>query len=180
MKEIILGITGSIAAYKAADIANQLTKSNILVHTIMTNSATRFITPLTLQTLTKNRVYTDMFEEIYYPDVRHISLAQRADCCVIAPATANIIGKLASGIADDMLSTVVMAIQKKPIIICPAMNTAMYENPVTQDNIRKLTAYGYGFVEPKESLLACGDTGKGALADIDTIIKIVQETIGEA
>ena len=179
MKEIILGITGSIAAYKAAEIANQLTKSNILVHTIMTDSSMKFITPLTLQTLTKNKVYTDMFEEIYYPDVRHISLAQKADCCVIAPATANIIGKIASGIADDMLSTVVMAVKNKPIIICPAMNTAMYENPITQDNIKKLAAYGYDFVEPKESLLACGDTGKGALADIDTIITAVKKAIGE-
>jgi phosphopantothenoylcysteine decarboxylase/phosphopantothenoylcysteine decarboxylase/phosphopantothenate--cysteine ligase len=179
MKEIILGITGSIAAYKAAEIANQLTKSAISVHTIMTDSSTKFITPLTLQTLTKNRVYTDMFEEIYYPDVRHISLAQRADCCIIAPATANIIGKIASGIADDMLSTVVMAIQDKPIIICPAMNTAMFENPITQDNIRKLKSYGYQFVEPKESHLACGDVGKGALADVETIITAVKKAIGE-
>jgi phosphopantothenoylcysteine decarboxylase len=179
MKEIILGITGSIAAYKAAELANQLTKSNILVHTIMTDSAMKFITPLTLQTLTKNRVYTNMFEEIYYPDVRHISLAQRADCCIIAPATANVIGKLASGIADDMLTTVVMAVKNKPIIICPAMNTAMYENPITQDNMKKLSAYGYDFVEPKESLLACGDTGKGALADIDTIIAAVLKAVGE-
>lgn len=179
MKEIILGITGSIAAYKAAEIANQLTKSNITVHTIMTDSATKFITPLTLQTLTKNRVYTDMFEEIYYPDVRHISLAQRADCCIIAPATANIIGKIASGIADDMLSTVVMAIKDKPIIICPAMNTAMFENPITQNNIRKLKSYSYQFVEPKESHLACGDVGKGALADVETIITAVKKAIGE-
>lgn len=177
MKEIILGITGSIAAYKAADIANQLTKSNIVVHTIMTNSATKFITPLTLQTLTRNKVYTDMFEEIYYPDVRHISLAQKADCCIIAPATANIIGKIASGIADDMLSTVVMACKDIPIIICPAMNTAMYENQITQDNIKKLMSYGYQFVEPKESLLACGDIGKGALADIETIISKVKNVI---
>ncbi|MGB8450725.1 MAG: phosphopantothenoylcysteine decarboxylase [Anaerocolumna sp.] len=180
MKEIILGITGSIAAYKAADIANQLTKCNLLVHTIMTTSATKFITPLTLQTLTKNKVYTDMFEEIYYPDVRHISLAQKADCCVIAPATANIIGKLASGIADDMLSTVVMAIRNKPVIICPAMNTAMYENPVTQNNIEKLRSYGYQFVDPKEALLACGDIGKGALAEVGTIVTAIQKTIGEA
>ncbi len=179
MKEIILGITGSIAAYKSADIANQLAKSNIMVHTIMTNSATKFITPLTLQTLTKNKVYTDMFEEIYYPDVRHISLAQRADCCIVAPATANIIGKIASGIADDMLSTVIMAIKNKPIIICPAMNTAMYENTITQENIKKLKNYGYQFVEPKESLLACGDIGKGALADVDTIIMAVKKAVGE-
>ncbi|SHO47668.1 flavoprotein [Anaerocolumna xylanovorans] len=179
MREILLGITGSIAAYKAADIANQLTRSNMAVHTIMTKSATRFITPLTIQTLTKNRVYTDMFEEVYYPDVRHISLAQKVDCCVIAPATANIIGKIASGIADDMLSTVVMAIKNKPVIICPAMNTAMYENPVTQNNIKKLESYGYRFVEPKESLLACGDIGKGALADVDVIITAIKEAIGE-
>lgn len=179
MKEIVLGITGSIAAYKAADIANQLTKSNILVHTIMTSSATKFITPLTLQTLTKNKVYTDMFEEIFYPDVRHISLAQKTDCCVIAPATANIIGKLASGIADDLLTTVVMAIKDKPVIICPAMNTAMYENPITQRNIQTLISYGYRIVEPKEAVLACGDTGKGALADIDTIITAIKQAIGE-
>jgi phosphopantothenoylcysteine decarboxylase len=179
MKEIILGVTGSIAAYKAADIANQLTKSGIIVHTIMTNSASKFISPLTFQTLTKNKVYTDMFEEIYYPDVRHISLAQKADCFLIAPATANIIGKIASGVADDMLSTVVMAIKNKPIIICPAMNTAMYENQITQNNINKLMTYGYQFVEPKESLLACGDIGKGALADIDTIIASVKKAIGE-
>jgi phosphopantothenoylcysteine decarboxylase/phosphopantothenoylcysteine decarboxylase/phosphopantothenate--cysteine ligase len=178
MKEVILGITGSIAAYKAADIANQLTKSNITVHAIMTASAAEFITPLTLQTLTKNKVYTDMFEAINYPDVRHISLAQRADCCLIAPATANIIGKLASGIADDMLSTVVMAVKDKPIIICPAMNTAMYENRITQDNIQKLRAYGYSFVEPKEAYLACGDMGKGALADIETIVAAVKNAIG--
>lgn len=179
MKEIILGVTGSIAAYKAADIANQLTKSGIIVHTIMTNSASKFITPLTFQTLTKNKVYTDMFEEIYYPDVRHISLAQKADCLLIAPATANIIGKIASGVGDDMLSTVVMAIKNKPIIICPAMNTAMYENQITQNNINKLMTYGYQFVEPKESLLACGDLGKGALADIDTIISSVKKAIGD-
>jgi phosphopantothenoylcysteine decarboxylase/phosphopantothenoylcysteine decarboxylase/phosphopantothenate--cysteine ligase len=179
MKEIILGITGSIAAYKAADLANQLTKSQVLVHTIMTSSGTKFITPLTLQTLTKNKVYTDMFEEIYYPDVRHISLAQKADCCVIAPATANIIGKLASGIADDMLSTVVMAVRNKPVIICPAMNTAMYENPITRNNIEILKSYGYLFVEPKEALLACGDLGKGALADVETIVAYIKKVLQE-
>lgn len=179
MKEILLGITGSIAAYKAADIANQLTKSGIMVHTIMTAAATKFITPLTLQTLTKNKVYTDMFEQIVYTDVRHISLAQKADCCVIAPATANLIGKLASGIADDMLSTVVMAIKNKPIIICPAMNTAMYENPITQSNLEKLRSFGYQFVEPKEARLACGDLGKGALAEVENIVATVKQAIGE-
>jgi phosphopantothenoylcysteine decarboxylase/phosphopantothenoylcysteine decarboxylase/phosphopantothenate--cysteine ligase len=179
VKEILLGVTGSIAAYKAADIANILTKNQISVHTIMTRAGTRFIAPLTFQTLTKNRVYTDMFEEVFYEDVRHISLAKKADCCVIAPATANIIGKLASGVADDMLTTVVMAIRNKPILICPAMNTAMYENPVTQDNIRKLRDFGYQFVEPKESLLACGDLGKGALADVSVIVAAVGKALEE-
>lgn len=173
MKEVLLGVTGSIAAYKAADIANQLTKANKNVNTIMTKAATQFITPLTFESLTKNKVYTDMFDDTYYPDVRHISLAKRVDCVVIAPATANIIGKIASGIADDMLSTVIMAVRDKPVIICPAMNTAMYENPITQSNIEKLRALGYRFVEPKEALLACGDLGKGALADVDTIITAI-------
>jgi phosphopantothenoylcysteine decarboxylase/phosphopantothenoylcysteine decarboxylase/phosphopantothenate--cysteine ligase len=118
-----------------------------------------------------------MFEEVIHHDIRHISLAQKADCFVIAPATANIIGKIASGIADDMLSTVVMAVKNKPMIICPAMNTAMYENPVTQDNMNKLQRYGYQFVEPKESLLACGDLGKGALADVESIIAAIQAAI---
>ena len=175
MKTILLGITGSIAAYKAADIANILTKSGYSVHVIMTEAATKFISPLTLQTLSKNKVETDMFEEFNYSEVNHISLAKKADLCLIAPATANIIGKLASGIADDMLSTVVMAIRGKPIVIAPAMNTAMYENPVTQRNIQSLKEFGYNFIEPMAALLACGDLGKGALADVDTIINTVKE-----
>ena len=175
MKNILLGITGSIAAYKAADIANILTKNGYSVHVIMTDAATKFISPLTLQTLTKNKVETDMFEEFNYSEVNHISLAKKADLCLIAPATANIIGKLACGIADDMLSTVTMAISGKPIVIAPAMNTAMYENPVTQRNIQTLKEYGYHFIEPKEAILACGDLGKGALADVDTIINKVKE-----
>lgn len=175
MNDIILGVTGSIAAYKAAEIASQLTKNQISVHTIMTKSAERFIAPLTFQTLTKNKVHTEMFESNFSPDVQHISLAQRAQCCMIAPATANVIGKIASGIADDMLSTVVMAIKDKPIIICPAMNTAMYENQIVKGNISKLIDLGYIFVEPKEALLACGDLGKGALADIEVIIETVKK-----
>jgi len=177
MKEVVLGVTGSIAAYKAADIINLLVKDSISVHVIMTDAATQFIAPLTFQTLTKNKVYVDMFEKIAYNDVRHISLAQRADCCVIAPATANIIGKIASGIADDMLSTVVMAVRDKPVIICPAMNTAMYENQITQDNIAKLKCYGYQFIDPRESILACGDLGKGALADINVIAAAIKAAI---
>lgn len=179
MKEVILGVTGSIAAYKAAEIANLLVKSNINVHVIMTKASTKFIAPLTFQTLTKNKVYLDMFEEVYYSDVRHISLAQKADCFVIAPATANMIGKVACGIADDMLSTVIMAVQKKPIVICPAMNTAMYENAITQNNIKKLQDIGCQIVEPKESRLACGDLGKGALADVERIVASIKNAVGD-
>jgi phosphopantothenoylcysteine decarboxylase/phosphopantothenoylcysteine decarboxylase/phosphopantothenate--cysteine ligase len=174
MKNLLLGVTGSIAAYKAADIANIFTKSGFAVRVVMTRAAAEFITPLTLQTLSRNKVYSDLFEPFAYEDVRHISLARQADLCLIAPATANIIGKIAAGIADDMLSTVLMAVRGVPVVICPAMNTAMYENPVTQGNIQKLRSLGYHFVEPRESLLACGDLGKGALADVETIVAEVK------
>jgi len=174
LKNIILGVTGSIAAYKAADISNILTKHGYNVDVILTKSAREFITPLTFQALTKNRVYFDMFEEFTPSEIKHISLAKKADLCLIAPATANIIGKLASGIADDMLTTVIMALNNVPIYICPAMNTNMYNNAIVQRNINTLTEYGYYFVEPKEGLLACGDMGKGALADVDTIINTVE------
>ena len=174
MKNILLGVTGSIAAYKAVELANTLTKTGSSVKVIMTRSAMEFITPLTFQTITKHKVYTELFEPFAYEDVRHISLAQEADLLLIAPATANIIGKLAGGIADDMLTTVAMAVTA-PKIICPAMNTAMYENVITQGNINKLEAAGYIFMEPKESMLACGDVGKGAMADIDTIISKINE-----
>ncbi|MDR3201039.1 MAG: phosphopantothenoylcysteine decarboxylase [Spirochaetales bacterium] len=178
MKNIILGITGSIAAYKGADLANLLTKNGYSVHVIMSAGAQKFITPLTFQTLTKNKVYTDMFDEAFYEDVRHISLAQKANLALIAPASANIIGKIASGIADDMLTTVIMALQKTPVLICPAMNTAMYENPIVQENIKKLSGLGYVFIESREARLACGDLGKGALADIQTIFEKAKELAG--
>jgi phosphopantothenoylcysteine decarboxylase/phosphopantothenoylcysteine decarboxylase/phosphopantothenate--cysteine ligase len=177
MSNILLGVTGSIAAYKAAEIANRLTKNGHSVQTIMTASACRFVTPLTFQTLTKHKVYTGLFEEISYEDVRHISLAKNADLALLAPATANIIGKLASGIADDMLSTVLLAIQNKPVVICPAMNTAMYEHPAMRRNLETLKSWGFFIVEPKESLLACGDTGKGALANIETILDTVENVL---
>ncbi len=175
MKNIILGVTGSIAAYKAADISNILTKHGYNVEVIMTKSAAEFVTPLTFQSLTKNKVYTNMFEEITPSVIKHISLAKKADLCLIAPASANIIGKLANGIADDMLSTVVMAMNNVPVYICPAMNTNMYINPIVQKNITFLAECGYRFIEPKEDVLACGDIGKGALADVDTIIGTVEE-----
>ena len=174
MKNIVLRVTGSIAAYKAADITNILTKLGYNVDVIMTKSAMEFITPLTLQTLSKNRVYSDMFQLEYPREVKHISLSQKADLFLIAPATANIIGKLANGIADDMLSTNALSMKGIPMLIAPAMNTRMYENPFVQDNIDKLKKYGYQIIEPKEARLACGDTGKGALADVDEIISIVQ------
>ena len=177
MKNIILGVTGSIAAYKAAEIARLFTKKGIQVEVIMTNGATKFITPLTFRTLTQNKVYTDVFQDDFPNEVKHISLAQNADVVLIAPATANMIGKIASGIGDDMLSTTVLAIKDKPVFIAPAMNTNMWENPIVQENIIKLKKYGYHFIEPKESLLACGTTGIGALADVDKIIGVVTSTM---
>ena len=174
MKNIVLGITGSIAAYKAADLVNTLTKKGYNVDVIMTKNSTEFITPLTIETLSKNQVHTDSFIRTGDFDVDHIGLAKKADIFIIAPASANIIGKIASGIADDLLSTTVMAVRDKPIVICPAMNTNMYENPIVQENISKLSDLGYLFIEPRESVLACGDIGKGALADLDTIIDFIE------
>ena len=172
---IVLGVTGSIAAYKAADIISRLINLGLNIDVILTDSGSKIITPLTLQTLSKNKVYMDMFEEITPKEVKHISLAEKADLMLIAPATANIIGKIANGIADDFLSTVVMAAANTtPVYIAPAMNTNMYENPIIQANIEKLRSYGYRFIEPKESLLACGTVGKGALADVDDIIKVIE------
>jgi phosphopantothenoylcysteine decarboxylase/phosphopantothenoylcysteine decarboxylase/phosphopantothenate--cysteine ligase len=179
MKNILLGITGSIAAYKGAEIASALVKKGCSVRVIMTRSAREFVSPLTFQTLTKHKVYTEMFDGYACEDVRHIELAKGCDLALIAPATANIIGKLASGIADDMLSTVFMAVQNKPRVICPAMNTAMYGHPATTRNIETLKSWGYTFVEPKEALLACGDTGKGALANVDDIVRAVLAELTE-
>lgn len=179
MKNIVLGVTGSIAAYKSADIANALTKAGHNVDVIMTKAGMEFITPLTLQTLTKNRVYTDMFQLEYPREVKHISLSKKADLFLIAPATANIIGKLANGVADDMLTSVSLAMKDIPMLIAPAMNTRMYENLMVQENIAKLIKHGYQFIEPREARLADGDLGKGALADVETILNIVTEILEE-
>lgn len=173
MKNIILGVTGSIAAYKAAEIAHQFFKYGYHVEVIMTNGATQFVTPLTFRTLTQNRVYTDVFQDDFPNEVKHISLARKADAVLIAPATANIIGKIAGGIGDDMLSTTILAVRDKPVLIAPAMNTNMWENPIVQENITKLKKYGYQFIKPKESLLACGTFGNGALAGVEDIVKAV-------
>jgi phosphopantothenoylcysteine decarboxylase/phosphopantothenate--cysteine ligase len=168
----VLGVTGGIAVYKAADVVSRLRKLGINVNVIMTKSAQEFVQPLTFQSLSQNYVVTDMFDEPKTWDVEHISLAQKADLFLIAPATANVIGKIAFGIADDMLTTTVMA-TKAPVLVAPAMNTNMYENPIVQDNIRKLEAMGYTFIEPAAGRLACGDYGKGKLADPEVIVEEV-------
>ncbi|MDR0922549.1 MAG: phosphopantothenoylcysteine decarboxylase [Lactobacillales bacterium] len=173
-KTILLGVTGSISAYKAADIANRLTKQDYNVEVIMTKSATEFITPLTLQVLSKNVVHTDVMAEPDVKKVNHIELAKQADLFLVAPASANIIGKLANGIADDLLSTIALALpEDTPKLIAPAMNTQMYANPIFQRNLATLLELDYEEIEPRIALLACGDLGKGALADIDLIVKIV-------
>ncbi len=177
MKNIILGVTGSIAAYKAADIANILTKEGNSVNVIMTKAATEFITPLTFRTLTKNKVYTQMFEDDNPSEVAHIALAERADLALIAPASADIMAKAAAGIADDMLTAVLLALRDKPVVFCPAMNTNMYENPVTQRNIRILHDMGHHFVEPREAMLACGTVGRGALAENNVILEAVRKLL---
>ena len=171
-KNIVLGVTGGIAAYKACGLVSALKKQNAEVDVIMTRSACEFVSPLTFRALSGREVTTSTFQEPERYEINHISLAQKADVFVIAPATANIIGKIASGIADDMLSTTVMA-TKAPCVIAPAMNTAMYENPIVQENINKLTSLGYIFVPPVESRLACGTYGKGALADTADILDAV-------
>ena len=171
-KKIVLGITGGIAAYKAAELVRALIKTGAQVKVIMTKNAQEFITPLTMQTLSQNRVYTDMFVPADKFDMAHIELAEFADAFVIAPATANIIGKIASGIGDDLLSTTIMA-QDKPTLICPAMNDKMLANPVVQENITKLQKLGYVFMESAEGELACKTKGKGRLPDIEDIVEAI-------
>ncbi|MDR0435371.1 MAG: phosphopantothenoylcysteine decarboxylase [Propionibacteriaceae bacterium] len=177
MSRILLGVTGSIAAYKAADLTHHLTKDAHQVDVVMTKAAAEFITPLTLRTLSGRPVYGyDQFADAY-DDVRHISMARDADVAVIAPASANIIGKLASGLADDHLTTVFTALRDQPRLIAPAMNTYMYQNPIVQQNLAKLVDYGWELIEPTEALLACGDIGKGALPPIAVIIQRIYENL---
>ena len=171
MKKILLGVTGSISAYKSADLTSQFVKSGVQVDVIMSQSSTHFITPLTLQSLSKRAVHTDVMQESNPQVINHIELAKQADLFLIAPATANIIGKLANGIADDLLSTVAMAL--------PVGTPKLIQNPITQRNLETLRSVGYQEIEPRESLLACGDFGKGALADIQTIIEQVMLTLNE-
>ncbi|MCL0094899.1 bifunctional phosphopantothenoylcysteine decarboxylase/phosphopantothenate--cysteine ligase CoaBC [Dehalococcoidales bacterium] len=178
-KTIILGITGSIAAYKAADIASKLTQAGAKVEVIMTESATKFITPLTLGSITAKPIVTEMFELTTEFSIEHVALAEVADVVVIAPATANTIAKLAAGIADDMLTCTVLA-TKAPIIIAPAMHTDMFRNPITQDNLNKLKARGFTIVDPEYGRLASGKMGLGRLAEVDKIITTIKQVLGKS
>ena len=171
-KTIIVGVTGGIAAYKACDIVSKLKKLNANIHVIMTESACEFVKPMTFQTLSNNFVINDMFKEPKTWEVEHIELAKKADAFLIVPATANFIGKLAAGIADDMLTTTVMA-TRAPVIIAPAMNTNMYTNRIVQANMDKLGDLGYRFIDPASGRLACGDIGAGKLADVDDILAFI-------
>ena len=171
-KCVILGVTGGIAAYKMASVASGLRKAGAEVHVIMTQNATEFITPLTFETLTNHRCVVDTFARDFQYDVAHISLAKAADLILIAPATANVIAKLANGIADDMLTTTVLAARCKKLV-APAMNTAMLENPITQDNLQKLRHYGFGIIEPAVGMLACKDVGSGKLPEPETLLDCI-------
>lgn len=175
-KKIVLGVTGGIAAYKAVDIVSRLRKMCANVDVIMTKSATEFVTPLTFQSLSQNHVTVDMFEKPKTWDIEHISLAQKADLFLIAPATANIISKVVNGIADDMLSTTIMATKAK-VVFAPAMNTNMYTNPILKDNIEKLKGLGYEFIKPGKGRLACGDYGEGKMAEPSDIVEYVVNSL---
>lgn len=167
-KNVVLGVCGGIAAYKSLDLVSKLVKNNIDVDVVMTKNACEFINPLSFQSISKNPVTYSMFKEPTSWDIKHISLAKKADVVAIVPATANIIGKIASGIADDILTTTVMATQAQ-VMIAPAMNTNMYKNIIVQDNIKKLKKYNYKFIEPQSGRLACGDIGIGKLASVEYI-----------
>lgn len=175
-KTILLGVSGSIAAYKAAALASALVKQNAAVHVLMTRNATEFITPMTFESLTHNRCVVDTFDRSFEFKIGHISLAKRADLCVIAPASANVLAKLAHGLADDMLTTTALAC-RCPKIAAPAMNTGMYENPVTQDNLRILKEYGWQIAEPAAGRLACGDVGAGKMLEPDVLVELIMQAI---
>lgn len=175
-KTVVLGVSGGIAAFKAAQLTSDLIKKGYDVEVIMTSNATEFITPLTFESLTKHNVMVSTFEKVADRSVKHISIAQRADIFVIVPATANVIAKIVHGIADDMLTTTFLAAHCKKMI-CPAMNTGMYENPITQKNMNTCRDLGYEIIEPEIGYLACGDTGKGKLADIHVIMQHIEDAL---
>ena len=175
-KTIVLGITGGIAAYKMPNVAHALAKAGANVHVLMTKNATEFITPLVFETLTNNRCIVDTFDRNFQYDVAHVSLANAADLMLIAPATANVIAKLAHGLADDMLTTVTLA-ARCPKLVAPAMNTHMLENPITQDNLKTLEHYGFTVIPSESGVLACKDVGSGRLPKEDVLIEYILHTI---
>ncbi|MEM7008649.1 MAG: bifunctional phosphopantothenoylcysteine decarboxylase/phosphopantothenate--cysteine ligase CoaBC, partial [Thermodesulfobacteriota bacterium] len=175
-KNVIVGVTGGIAAYKSCELVRGLVKKSAGVQVVMTKNATEFITPLTLQTLSGNKVAINTFDLEWESEIGHITLADSADLMVVAPATASFIGKVANGIADSLLSTIILA-TKAPIILCPAMNVNMYENPAVQENLEKLKDRGFIIMEPGEGELACGWEGKGRLPDIDVILSEIEKTL---
>lgn len=175
-KTVVLGVTGSIAAYKIANLASMLVKQHADVHVIMTKNAVNFINPITFETLTSNKCLVDTFDRNFQYNVEHVALAKRADLFMVAPASANVIGKIAGGIADDMLTTTIMAC-KAPKLIAPAMNTNMFENPIVQDNITKLEQYGYEIISPATGYLACGDTGAGKLPSEKTLFSYIMREL---
>jgi len=178
-KCVVLGVTGSIAAYKTAALASMLVKAGADVEVIMTKNATNFINPITFETITKNRCITETFDRDHEFKVEHVSLAKKADVFMVAPASANVIGKIAGGIADDMLTTTIMACTCKKLI-SPAMNTDMFYNPIVKDNIRKLESYGYEIISPGTGFLACGDMGAGRMPEPEVLFRyIVKETVYE-
>lgn len=176
MSRIILGVTGSIAAYKAADLASQLTKAGHRVTCVLTKSALEFVTPLTLSTLSKNPVITDLFAEKEGWQPGHIQLADEADLLLIAPATANILASMAHGFANDALTAIALA-TRAPILIAPAMNGKMWQHPATLRNVETLKAWGVNFIEPAEGLLACGYEGVGRLAPVEEIVAAAQKVL---
>ncbi len=177
-KTVILGVSGSIAAYKIANLASMLVKLHADVHVIMTKNATNFINPITFETLTNHKCLVDTFDRDFEFHVAHVNLAQQADVMLIAPASANVIGKLAAGIADDMLTTTAMAC-KAPMLIAPAMNTNMYENPILLDNLKKLQSYGKEIIEPDAGMLACRDVGKGKMPEPEVLLAHILRVIAK-
>lgn len=175
-KTVLLGVTGSIAAYKIASLASALKKLHADVHVLMTQNATNFINPITFESLTGNKCLVDTFDRNFQFQVEHVSIAKKADVVTIAPASANVIGKLAHGIADDMLTTTVMACKCKKYI-SPAMNTNMFENPIVQDNLKTLEHYGYEVIQPASGYLACGDTGAGKMPEPETLLAYIEKEI---
>jgi len=170
-KTVVLAVTGSIAAYKIAGLASMLKKMDCNVHVLMTQNATNFINPITFETLTGNKCLIDTFDRNFQYSVEHVSIAKQADVVLVAPASANVIGKMANGIADDMLTTTVMACASRcPVIVAPAMNTNMYRNPIVQDNIRKLASFGYCMIQPDSGYLACGDVGEGKMPSEEDLL----------